>query len=122
MGGKPPHQQAEADLAEAETEQLGDLVNSEFVFEAEASRVSEWGTGHQRPAEEGHYSSVWWPPLKTVTASSPSLPRAGQFRSWRRLPWSPRLLRCTQPDEDLDRQAVSFILLSCLVSFLLKST
>ena len=39
------HQQAEADFAEAETEQLGDLVNSEFVFEAEASRVSEWGAG-----------------------------------------------------------------------------
>ena len=32
-----------ADFAEAETEQLGDLVNSESVFEAEASPVSERG-------------------------------------------------------------------------------
>ena len=40
-----------ADLAEAETEQLGDLVNSESVFEA--SHVSEKGAGHQGPAEAG---------------------------------------------------------------------
>ena len=83
-----------ADLAEGETKQLGHLVNSESVFEAEASPVSERGAGHQGP--EGQYRSVWWPPpplssLTTVTASSPSLPRSGQFRSRRRPPSSPRL-------------------------------
>ena len=83
-----------ADLAEGETKHLGHLVNSESVFEAEASPVSERGAGHQGP--EGQYRSVWWPPpplssLTTVTASSPSLPRPGEFRSRRRPPWSPRL-------------------------------
>jgi hypothetical protein len=75
-----------ADLAEGEAEQLGDLVNSESVLER--------GAGHQGP--EGQYRSVWWlppppPSLTTVTASSPSLPRSGQFRSRRRPPSSPRL-------------------------------
>ena len=79
-----------ADLAEGETKQLGHLVNSESVFEAEASPVSERG---QRQRQ---YRSVWWPPppphsLTTVTASSPSLPRSGQFRSRRRPPSSLRL-------------------------------
>ena len=43
-----------ADFAEAETEQLGDLVNSDSVFEAGVtSPVSERGAGHQGPAEAG---------------------------------------------------------------------
>ena len=38
---------------EAEIEQIGDLVNSESVYEAETSPVSERGAGHQGPAEAG---------------------------------------------------------------------
>ena len=59
-----------ADFAEAETEQLGDLVNSDSVFEAGVtSPVSERGAGHQGP--EGQYRSVWWPPPPPSTSTSP---------------------------------------------------
>ena len=47
-----------ADLAEGEAEQLGDLVNSESVFEA--SHVSEKGAGHQGPAEAGGRPRPLW--------------------------------------------------------------
>ena len=56
-----------ADFAEAETEQLGDLVNSESVFEAETSPVSGEGAGHQGPAEAGTV------PLGLVAAPAPVL-------------------------------------------------
>ena len=57
-----------ADFAEAETEQLGDLVNSDSVFEAGVtSPVSERGAGHQGPAEAGTV------PLGLVAAPAPVL-------------------------------------------------
>ena len=56
-----------ADLAEGETKQLGHLVNSESVFEAEASPVSERGAGHQGPAKT---ETV---PLGLVAAPAPGL-------------------------------------------------
>ena len=57
-----------ADFAEAETEQLGDLVNSDSVFEAGVtSPVSERGAGHQGPAEAGIV------PLSLVAAPIPAL-------------------------------------------------
>ena len=56
-----------ADFAEAEIEQIGDLVNSESVYEAETSPVSERGAGHQGPAEAGTV------PLGLVAAPAPVL-------------------------------------------------
>ena len=56
-----------ADFAEAEIEQIGDLVNSESVYEAETSPVSERGPGHQGPAEAGIV------PLSLVAAPVPAL-------------------------------------------------
>ena len=56
-----------ADFAEAEIEQIGDLVNSESVYEAETSPVSERGAGHQGPAEAGIV------PLSLVAAPAPAL-------------------------------------------------
>ena len=56
-----------ADFAEAEIEQIGDLVNSESVYEAETSPVSERGAGHQGPAEAGTV------PLGLVAAPAPAL-------------------------------------------------
>ena len=49
---------ARSDCVLAETEQLGDLVNSESVFEA--SHVSEKGAGHQGPAEAGGRPRPLW--------------------------------------------------------------
>ena len=65
------------------------------VSEAVDSSVSEQGAGHQGPAEAGTVplGLVAAPPapsLTTVTASSPSLPRTGEFRSRRRPSSSPR--------------------------------
>ena len=76
-----------ADLAEGETKQLGDLVNSESVFEAEASPVSERGLATRGQRDSTARSGGRPRPrasLTTVTASSPSLPRSGQFRLRRR--------------------------------------